>query len=86
MCISPSRTNAQEELAAAQATTEDSYLGHGVQIVVGHYNGRLPDERKKNLTYGGVSTPLLKSQSYLQNSSTPITMRPSRVKVKWAVV
>uniref|UniRef100_A0A914W963 Polypeptide N-acetylgalactosaminyltransferase n=1 Tax=Plectus sambesii TaxID=2011161 RepID=A0A914W963_9BILA len=31
-------------------TTEDSYMGRGVQVVVGHYNGNLPDEKRKNLT------------------------------------
>ena len=60
LCVSSSTSHTQEELAAAGATTEDSYLGHGVQIVVGHYNGRLPDERKKNLTFGSAIALLLK--------------------------
>ena len=46
----------QMELAT---TTEDSYVGHGVQIVVGHYNGKLPDEKKKNLTAGSMQAAVL---------------------------
>lgn len=32
--------------------TDDSYIGRGVQVIVGHFNGKLPDEYKSNLTDG----------------------------------
>ena len=31
---------------------DDSYMGRGVQVVVGHYNGNLPKEKAANLTKG----------------------------------
>lgn len=37
-------------------TPADDYMGRGVQVVVGHYNGNLPSEerKKKNLSRGTV--------------------------------
>jgi hypothetical protein len=43
-----------QEYDQSITTTEDSYIGHGVQVVVGHYNGKLPDGKKPNLTSGGI--------------------------------
>lgn len=40
----------------AHGTPADDYMGRGVQVVVGHYNGNLPSEenKKKNLSKGMI--------------------------------
>lgn len=35
-----------------QKGEEDSFAGNKIQVVVGHYNGKLPDQKKENLTHG----------------------------------
>uniref|UniRef100_A0A0K0DJI5 Polypeptide N-acetylgalactosaminyltransferase n=1 Tax=Angiostrongylus cantonensis TaxID=6313 RepID=A0A0K0DJI5_ANGCA len=40
-------------MTAPSKPMADSWIGRGVQVVVGHYNGNLPQEKLRNLTDGG---------------------------------
>lgn len=41
-----------EKVKKANSVDLNSYMGKGIQMVVGHYNGNLPAERRANLTEG----------------------------------
>jgi hypothetical protein len=54
----------------------DSYVGRGIQLVVGHYNGNLPAERRANLTDGCYFESIPTEQPFLDelnaNNFNPI--------------